>query len=314
MTEKSDILISVVSPVYQAEKLLNELTDKIIASVSLITEKYEIILVEDGSRDNSWKKIEDLCLRHSRVKGLKMSRNFGQHYAITAGLEASSGEFIIVMDCDLQDNPEEIPSLYNKSQEGFDMVLAIRDKRQDTFLKKLFSALFYKFLSYLTDTEQDYRIANFGLYRRQVIEAVLKMKEYNKYFPVMVRWVGYDVAKIPVKHAKRKDGKSSYTFSKYLHLALKIVLSFSEKPLWLSIKLGFIITLLSFIYGIYVLSMYFSGSTTVEGWASLIASVWFLGGLIIFILGVVGLYVGKSFEQVKNRPFYFIHKRLNLNE
>lgn len=313
MDDKNKILISVVSPVYQAEKIVDELSRRIISSVSTITENFEIILVEDGSPDNSWKKIEENCVKDKRVKGIKLSRNFGQHYAITAGLEESKGEYVVVMDCDLQDNPDEIPKLYNHIQNDFDLVLAQRINRKDFFLKKFFSIFFYKFLSYLTDTEQDYSIANFGIYKKEVIQSVLKMKEYNKYFPVMVRWVGFKSAKINIEHLQRRDGKSSYSFKKYFDLALKIILSFSEKPLWLTIKLGFFITVFSIGYGCYVLYQFFSGRTTVEGWASVIASIWFLGGLIIFVLGMIGLYVGKSFEQVKNRPLYFIHKKINFN-
>ena len=153
--------LSIVSPVYRAEKIIPELVERIKIAASQITDNFEIILVEDCGPDNSWSAIEKECLIDKRVKGIKLSRNFGQHYAITAGLNYSKGEWVVVMDCDLQDLPEEISNLYNKTKEGFDIVLARRFERQDTFLKRLSSKIFYTTLSYLTGTKQDNTIANF---------------------------------------------------------------------------------------------------------------------------------------------------------
>ena len=178
--------ISVVSPEYKGEKMVSELVRRIKESVGTITDDFEIILVNDASPDNTWAEIEKECAADSRVKGLDLSRNFGQHYAITAGLHYAKGEWVVVMDCDLQDRPEEIPNLYKKAMEGWDIVFAQRKLRNDGFLKRTSSRMFYSVFSYLTETKQDSSVANFGIYSHKVIESVLAMKDQLRYFPTMV--------------------------------------------------------------------------------------------------------------------------------
>jgi dolichol-phosphate mannosyltransferase len=304
-------LISIVSPVYRAEKIVDKLVERISEEVSKITENFEIILVEDGSPDNSWEAIERNCHKDERVKGIKLSRNFGQHYAITAGLDNVKGEWIVVMDCDLQDRPEEIINLYTKALEGYDVVLASRHQRQDSFFKKLFSKLFYHVLSYLTGTEQDPTVANFGIYHRKVIDAISSMRESIRYFPTMVRWVGFKRVKMNVEHASREEGSTSYNFRSLINLAIDIILAYSDRPIRLTIKTGFIISSASFLLAIVTIIQYFLGVISVSGYASLIISIWFFSGLIMTTLGVVGLYVGKTFEGVKNRPIYITEKITN---
>jgi glycosyltransferase involved in cell wall biosynthesis len=301
-------LISIVSPVYKAEEIVDKLVERVSAEVSKITEHFEMILVEDGSPDSSWQKIVENCRRDKRVKGIKLSRNFGQHYAITAGLDHAKGDWVVVMDCDLQDRPEEIAKLYAKAQEGYDIVFARRRYRQDNFLKRFLSRLFYKVLSYLTDTAQDSAIANFGIYSKNVVQVLRGMREHIRYFPALVRWIGFKTGCVDVVHARREMGETSYSFRKGLNLALDVMLAFSEKPLRLAVRVGILISLTSFLYALYIVVRALWGTTSVIGWPSLIVSIWFLAGIIIFILGVVGLYVGKVFEQVKNRPLYVIEE------
>ena len=306
--------ISVVSPVYKAEFLVDELVERLTQTLSEICDSYEIILVEDGSPDNSWQKIREQCKIDNSVKGVRLSRNFGQHYAITAGLEMTSGEWIVVMDCDLQDRPEEIPTLLKRAKEGFDMVYARRQVRKDGFFKKSTSKIFYRLFGYLTDSKQDASIANFGIYHQKVIRAVLQMKDHVRYFPTMVQWVGFSSSKVNVDHSERGDGKSSYTWRKLLNLAFDNIISFSDKPLKLTIRLGFVISFISFLIGIYYLYRYIAGEIVVLGFASLVISIWFLSGLIIFILGILGIYLGKTFDRVKDRPTFIIREKLNVNE
>ncbi len=303
---------SIISPVYESENLIDTLVERIGEQMSILGENYEIILVEDGSSDNSWEKIEANAQKDARIKGIKLSRNFGQHYAITAGLQAAKGQWIVVMDCDLQDNPAEIPQLYQKAQEGYEVVLARRKRRQDDFLKRVFSWIFYKVLSYLTGQKQDASVANFGIYHRAVIEAICQMPENLRYFPTMVAWVGFRQSKIDVSHQARQVGESSYNFSKRLNLAVNIMLAYSDKPIRLTIKLGFSIALLAFIFAIITLIRYFTGEIKVLGYTSLIISISFFSGLIMMTLGVVGLYVGKTFESVKRRPLYIVEKKINM--
>jgi dolichol-phosphate mannosyltransferase len=301
--------ISVVSPVYRAENIIAELVRRLLVELSKITNDFEIILVEDCGPDNSWLKILEETKKDARVKGIKLSRNFGQHHAITAGLDVSSGDWIIVMDCDLQDRPEEITHLYNEAQKGFDIVFARRAERQDRFIKTFTSKMFYKVFSYLSGIEQDGTIANFGIYSRKVINSINSMRESMRAFSPMARWVGFKKTAIDVTHAERFEGNTSYSWNKLINLALDIAIAYSDKPLKLAIKLGFSISLFSLLYAIYNVFAYMTGIITVNGYASIIISIWFLSGLIIFILGIVGLYIGKTFEGMKQRPLYLIDER-----
>lgn len=271
---------------------------------------YQIVLVNDASPDNSWQIIQTLAASDLFVRGLNFSRNFGQHYAITAGLNECQADWVVVMDCDLQDVPEEIPKLYHKAIEGYDVVLAQRIERQDKFLKRFSSKLFYAVLSYLSGIKYDPSIANFGIYKDVVIQKITNLREKNKYFPTMVKWVGYRQIAIPVHHADRKFGQTSYNFKKLLNLSLDIVLSYSDKPLRLAVKLGMLITLTSVLFTLYQIYSWYNDDIQVMGYASIIISIWFLSGIIIFVFGIIGLYVGKIFENVKDRPTYIIKERI----
>jgi len=302
-------LISVVSPIYFGESLTEILVERLISTLDVLVPSFEIILVDDRSPDKSWMVIQKLCAKYKVVRGIRLSRNFGQHYAITAGLDHAKGDWVVVMDGDLQDRPEEIPALYAKANEGYSVVLARRHQRQDNYFKKIFSKIFYRVLSYLTGTYNDPAVANFGIYHRSVIESICTMRESIRYFPTMVRWVGFNRTYIDVDHAARPEGKTSYDFSKRIKLATEIILAYSDKPLRLTVKAGFYISLMSFLLGIFVLFQFFSGEITVLGYPSLIVSIWFLSGIIIMIMGIVGLYIGKIFESVKERPIYIVEEK-----
>jgi glycosyltransferase involved in cell wall biosynthesis len=302
--------ISIVSPVYRAENLVDELVNRIQSSMASMGLDYEVILVDDRGPDNSWSRIQAQSIRDPRIRGVRLSRNFGQHKAITAGLEQARGEWIVVMDCDLQDQPEEIPALYALAiQEKYDLVFARRVERQDSWLKRSGSGAFYHVLSYLTETKQDPAIANFGIYHRKVVTAVLAMRESIRYFPTMVRWVGFQAGSLAVAHAERSEGTSSYNFRRLINLALDIILAYSDKPLRLTVKLGLTISLGAFSMVLVTLIRYMLGRISEPGYASLIISIWFFAGLILSVLGMVGLYIGKTFEQVKNRPIYLVDER-----
>ena len=285
------IYLSVVSPVYRAETLVHDLVEQIRLAVHPLRKECEIILVEDGSPDGSWDAIERLCAEFPEVLGVRLSRNFGQHYAISAGLSLAKGEWVVVMDCDLQDRPEEIPRLLQKAKEGYDVVLARRALRQDGFFKKLSSRMFYGTLAWLTGTKHDPAIANFGIYSSKVIKAINNMPESIRYFPTMVRWVGFQSATLDVKHAARPEGKTSYNLRSLLNLALDICLAYSDKPLRLVVGTGFAISLVGFVFAAVTVVQALRGEILVLGYASLIVSLWLLSGLMIFIIGVVGLYV-----------------------
>lgn len=304
--------ISVVSPVYRAENIVPKLVERIKHALEKITSEYEIILVEDCGPDNSWAAIEKECQQNKNVKGIQLSRNFGQHYAITAGLDHCSGDWIVVMDCDLQDQPEEIEKMLNHAVTNkYDYVFGQRINRQDSFLKRLGSILFFRFFSWLTGIPQDESIANFGVFSKKVIDAFVKMREPQRTFPAMIRWTGFSMGKIPIQHDARLEGKSSYTFSKLVSLAIDSALSYSDKPLYITIKIGMIISLFSISIAFYNLSAYFLGLILVPGYTSTIFAIFFMGGLILFFLGVIGLYISKIFDGVKQRPLYLIKEVIN---
>lgn len=302
--------LSVVSPVYKGKALVTELVSRTHAVLNQLGVDWELILVDDGCPEGSWSEIERACDAHSVVKGIKLSRNFGQHYAITAGLDHAQGDAVVVMDCDLQDRPEEIPRLLARMQEGYDIVLARRVERQDGFLKRLSSRLFYRTLGYLTGSEQDETVANFGVYSSAVIREVCRLRESIRYFPTMVKWVGFRTAKLDVEHAGRTVGKSSYGWRRMARLAMDIILAYSDKPLRLMVKFGVGVALCSMLLVAYTLIKWAQGDITVLGYASLISSIWFLSGCLMITLGTVGLYVGKTFEGVKGRPLYIIERQV----
>lgn len=306
--------LSIVSPVYKAENIVEELVKEIIQNVSKITEDFEIILINDDSPDNSWEKIQEACIKDPRVKGIKLSRNFGQHYAISAGFKYANGEWIILMDCDLQDRPDEIPNLYKKAQEGYHIVYTRRQKRQDSFFKKLSSTLFHNVFSYLSGSKSDKNLANFGIYNRIVINEFNKVGDYYRSFFTIMNSLGFRKCLIDVPHSERFEGKSSYTFSKLLKLSFDIILSNTNKPLILTVKLGIFMSTMSIFFAFYNLILYLTGHVNVPGFTNTIISIWLVGGLNIFILGVVGLYVSRIFDQVKGRPIFIIEELININD
>ncbi|NBL65780.1 glycosyltransferase [Flavobacterium sp. NST-5] len=299
-------VISIVSPIYKAENFVDQLVFEIEKTLNTLSVTYEIILVDDRSADNSWQKMKAISQRNDKVKSVRLSRNFGQHPAIMAGLSQAKGEWVVVMDCDLQDQPKEIIKLYQKAQEGYEIVQARRKNREDNFFKKLSSKIFSKVYGFFTDTKYDNEIANFGIYHKKVIDSILKVQDYIKFFPLFADFVGYRSTSVIVEHAARASGSSSYSFAKLMSLAFNTIISFSNKPLKLFVKFGMIISFLSFCTGIFYVYQALHNEIAVLGFTSIIVSIWFLSGIIITTIGVTGIYVGKIFDQTKNRPVYII--------
>lgn len=308
----SPVKISVVSPVYGCRECLGELCARLTETLTPITIDFEIILVNDACPQGSWETIRALADKDPRIKGIDLSRNFGQHYAITAGLDHAAGDWVVVMDCDLQDKPEEIATLYAKAREGYDIVFGQRVERQDSFFKKLGSRLFYRVLEYFTDTEHDKTIANFGIFSRQVIQTVNRYREQNRSFPLFVKIAGFRRTQIPVQHDDRLYGKSSYNLVKLINLAIDSIVAHSNKPLRLFIQFGFFIALGSMFYAVWLFLSYFLYGDIAEGWTSLMVSMFFMFGLLFGILGILGLYIGKIFDEVKGRPLYIIRESVNF--
>ena len=306
-------LISVVSPVYQGEKMVEELVQRVSRSVGSITQDYEIILVNDASPDHSWEAIAQQCIKDPRIKGVNLSRNFGQHYAISVGLSYAKGEWVVVMDCDLQDRPEEIPALYEKAREGFDIVFARRVLRQDTFFKRWTSSVFHSLYNWLSGMNWDKTIANFGIYKRCVIREFNRMPEQARSFPSLISYLGFRTTAIDVKHAERAVGKSSYNLYKLLKLSFDVIVSNSNKPLRLAVGLGFFMSVISFLLALYNVIAKWIGIVRVPGFTTTVFSIWFVGGLLLLIVGIMGLYLGKVFDQVKGRQLFIVRDSINLD-
>lgn len=301
-------LISVVVPVYGCKSCLKELCSRIIKTIIAIPAQYEIILVNDASPDHAWDTIKLLSEQDERIKGIDFARNFGQHHAITAGLDYTNGDWVVVMDCDLQDKPEEIATLYKKAIEGYEVVFGKRTVRQDNWLKKKSSQAFYHIYDYFSGQMTDPSTANFSINAKKVVMSYRRMREQNRYFPLFIKWMGYKTVNIPVEHHSRKEGKSSYSIRKLINLGTDAIISQSNKPLRLSIQIGFLMSLVSFIYAMYLFFRYFFLDETVQGWTSVMVSIFFIGGLIFFNLGILGLYIGKIFNETKGRPLYLIRE------
>lgn len=302
--------ISVVVPVYGCRAALGELYRRLSEVLGRITREYEIILVNDNCPQNSWEVIENICKEDSRVKGIELSRNFGQMKAVLAGLDQSKGNWVVVMDCDLQDRPEEIERLYQKAMEGYDIVFARRKDRKDNKIKVLFATIFYKVYEYATDGSYDGAVSNFSIVRRAVVDNYCKMREYHRGYVMYMRWLGYRQTVIDVDHDKRYEGKSSYSMKKRIDMAIELLTSQSDKILRLFTKMGFVMSLIAF-FVIIALVIYRLVADVSIGWTSMIATTILMGGMIIMVIGVVGMYVGNIFMQTKQRPLYVIRQILN---
>ena len=301
--------LSVVIPVYRAEECLHELYRRLRLACSQISEDFEIVLIEDVGGDRSWDIILELAAADPRVKGIRFSRNFGQHYGITAGLDVCDGDWVVVMDCDLQDRPEEIPRLHAKALEGYDVVLARRGARHHSWVKRTASAVFYRIFRYLTEIPYDGQVGNFRILSRQVAETLRLFRERLRFFGGLMTWVGFRTTSIDVEHSARFAGESTYSYRKLARLASDTILAYSDKPLRLTIRLGFMIAGVAVLAGVYFVIQALQHRIPVSGWASLIVSLYFVGGIIIALLGVIGLYIGKMFDETKRRPLYIVMSR-----
>ena len=294
-----------------AENIVGELCLRLVKNLSKITHEFEIILIDDGSTDNSWNKICEIAKKEKRVNGFKLSRNFGQHHAITAGIDKADAEWVVVMDCDLQDKPEEIINLYNKACKGYDIVLAARKNRTEGILKRTTSRSFYWLLSFFSGLKFNREIGNFGIYNKKVIDSIKTLKEPFRFFVSSVKWVGFKTSIIGVKHDFRFEGKSSYNYKKLFSLALNIIISYSNKPLKIMIYSGLSFSFISILFILYNIYLKYTNQITELGYTSIISSIWLLSGIILVCTGVLGVYIGKVFDGTKKRPLYIISEITN---
>jgi glycosyltransferase involved in cell wall biosynthesis len=298
--------LSVIIPIYNEEMNLVPMNNRIIAALLPLQLQYEIIYVNDGSKDNSLPIIMGLSEENASVKYIDFSRNFGHQIAISAGLEHAVGERIVIMDGDGQDPPELIPALLTKSTEGFEVVYAKRKKRKgESFLKKLTAKLFYRFLANITQIEIPLDTGDFRLIHRKVQKVLLNMPEQHKYLRGQIAWIGFNSTFVEYDREERMGGNTKFTYGKMMRFATDGISGFSNWPLKVATMLGFAVSGIAFMLIIYSLYQKFFGFTEV-GWTSLHISVLFLGGVQLLGIGILGEYLGRVSENVKNRPTYIV--------
>lgn len=298
---------SVVIPVYNEGENIQELVERLTAVMEGLG-SFEVIFIDDGSSDKSWAVIKELHERDSRIKGISFSRNFGHHIAISAGLDYSKGKSVIIMDADLQDPPEEIPVLYEKYKEGYDLVYGIRKQRNDPLWKKASSTLFWWVLQRLSGVPVPSNQTMLRIMNRRITNVLKEMRERSRFLHGMMAWAGFNVSEVAVEHNPRLKGKSKYSLSKLLRLAFNAVASFSVRPLQIAIYPGFLSAGLSFLIGIYFLYKKIFYGIPISGYASIIVSIFFIGGIQLIVLGIIGGYLGRMYQEVQGRPLYIIRE------
>lgn len=301
--------VSIVIPCYNEEGNIQALYDLLLPELAKFS-RYEVLFVDDGSADGTVGLIDAIAQQNTNVKLLQLSRNFGHQAALKAGLDNAQGDCVISMDADLQHPPALIPQLVAKWQEGYEVVFTQREEDKNlSWLKRTTSSMFYRLAQRLTSVQIHPGTADYRLLDRQVVDVLKEMDESYLFFRGLVSWVGFRQAAISYKASDRFAGKSNYTYRKMFSLALSGITSFSIRPLQLSILLGLIIASLAGLYGIYVIYIFAFTDQAVTGWASTTASVLFIGGVQLVMLGILGEYVGKGFMEGKRRPTYIIRKR-----
>jgi dolichol-phosphate mannosyltransferase len=305
---------SVVIPVYNEEEVLDVCYRRVKDVMEKTGEEYEIIFVNDGSHDSTPQKLENLSLLDRHVKWIDFSRNFGHQIAITAGMDAASGEAVIVMDADLQDPPELILEMIDKWKEGYNVVYAKRQKRQgETWFKKVTAALFYRLLRKLTDLEIPLDTGDFRLIDRKVCDVLKTLKEKNRFVRGIVTWVGFRQTAVEYVRDPRYAGETKYPLKKMLKLSIDAITSFSYKPLMIASYVGFAMSSLSFLYLLYVLYLRLFSHDTVAGWASIVSIMLFFNGITLMMLGVMGQYIGRIYDEARNRPLYVVKRTMGFD-
>jgi glycosyltransferase involved in cell wall biosynthesis len=299
--------LSVVVPVYACAGCLTALHERLTRSVAEITGAYELVFVDDRSVDEGWEVLQRLARSDSHVRAFRLSRNFGQHAAITAGLAQARGRWAVVMDCDLQEAPEDIPRLWAAAREGYEVVRTVRRGRHHPPLKRWGSRL-YRRLTLESDTSPDY--STLSLISRQVIDAFLSLRDKDREYMIALDWLGFDATTVEIDHAERHEGKSAYTFGRLIRVALDGMFFRSTVLLRVVVLVGFLVALSGIVVaGFEVVDYFAEPNNSVPGYTSLAVLLLVLAGFIIVSIGVVGLYVGRIFEQVKDRPLFVIDAR-----
>ncbi|MFN8259570.1 MAG: glycosyltransferase family 2 protein [Chitinophagales bacterium] len=301
--------ISVVIPVFNEETNLPVLYERLVNSVTSISNEYELIFVNDGSKDNSLNVIKALSLKNPQVKYIDFSKNFGHQLAVFAGLENAKGDSIVIIDADLQDPPELIKELYVKMKEGYDVVYAQREQRAGESWHKLLTAkLFYRFINKLSDVAIPMDTGDYRIISKKINAIIVSMPERNKFLRGQIAWAGFNQTSVTYKRDERYAGKTNYSYSKMFAFAFDGITAFSNLPLRLATYMGFVVSLVSFFVILYTLYQKYINGNVVQGWSSLMVSVLFIGGVQLICLGIIGEYLGRIMDNVKQRPIYLVRE------
>lgn len=308
--------LSIIIPLYNEESVVGALCEKLrefrtFAGVIVS----EILLIDDGSHDTTLARIREESKNDPQIKIIALSRNFGHQIAVTAGLDASSGDAVVIMDGDLQDPPEIIEALVTKWNEGYEVVYAVRTARlQESYFKKVTARLFYRIVNHLAEIDIPVDSGDFSLLDRKVVEVLKKMPEHDRFLRGLRVWAGYRATGVSYERVARVAGETKYSFKKMLNLAFAGIFGFSTAPLRFATYLGLLVAGMSFLFGAYIVIARFVFNTAafVSGWASLIVSVFFVGGIQLFIMGILGEYIGMIYTESKHRPLYVIKERIGF--
>ncbi len=308
----SQVMHSIIVPLYNEEEVISETYNRLKAVMDSTGEPYEVVMINDGSKDKTAMMAKEICQNNPNFKLLNFSRNFGHQTAITAGMDYASGQAIIVIDADLQDPPEIILEMIKKWKEGFEVVYGKRISRKgETFFKKITAKTFYRTLNKLTDVKIPTDVGDFRLIDKKVKDALLSVPEHNRYVRGLISWLGFKQTAVEFVREPRFAGETKYPFSKMMKLAIDGITSFSYKPLKFSIGIGIALSAFSLIFAIVVILMRVFNITAMEpGWASLMVVMLFFFGVVLIMLGIIGEYIGRIFEEVKGRPLYIISEEI----
>ncbi len=301
--------LSVVVPVYACEECLRDLHARLSKAIEPLTSSYELVFVEDRGDDQSWELLTELSRADPRVRCYRLSRNYGQQLAITAGLSLSKGERVVVMDCDLQDPPEEVPRLYAKASEGYDVVFGRRKLSRQPWYRRLGNRVYFALLNLFARTGIDGAQGNFSVISRQVVDAFLRFRDRDRHYLLIVRWLGFTSATIEYEHADRPHGRSAYTLGRLIQHAVDGIFFQTTVLLRWIVYLGFALAFSGTCFAILLIVSKLTGAAA-PGWTSLAVFTLLLGGFIITSTGITGLYIGKVFDQVKGRPLFVVDRQV----
>ncbi len=313
MTKSNACTYSIIFPIFNESSCLKEVLQRTMDALSPLGQGYEIICIDDRSTDDTWALIKEFHQRHAQVKGLRFSRNFGHQIGVFAGIRASSGLFVAVLDADGQDPPELLPQMFQKCREGYDVVYAVRKKRKEHIFKRGAYALFYRLFKLIVPFQVPLDAGDFSVFSRKVADFIAERSEKKPFIRGLRSWHGGRQTSFEYERQNRLSGPPKYTFVKLIMLALNASISFSKIPLRIISVSGMMISVLAFAGGLVLIALKFIQGIQLLGWTSLALMIMFFGGINLFVLGIVGEYIGDIFDEVKNRPAYLTDEKIGLD-